>query len=390
MDKEKELKKLLAEERVRSNNRRSNFEKLREIHLKLQEDYLASKGELKEVLEHTKAIKQRQDEELQQVKGQLEEKLKQVDFYLNELKEKEKFEEQFKEKCKQEIEELGQRMKKECECLRLEKMRLVSEKGLLKQRLEHVEQECEIAARNLMLEHQNELAALTKEKDDLRAQFREAKKHPDYEKLVKLTNENQQLKEQLAALRALVDETVEKYRLIDDERERLIAKQNEKLKSQEAKLANGEQETERQRLEAQQLRANMVALDGQLKAMKNSLADERAAREQLAAQHANELRRKQKEKDELRQHLKEEKIKFELEIDKLKQEKKSRFMCVIALLALLAASQLAATNLHVHSTCSLDMFIGYVRHSGPHLHAIFELCDPFTSLVSVVNTDSDL
>lgn len=350
MDKEKELKKLLAEERVRSNNWRSNFQKLKDIHLKLQEDYLASKGELKEVLEHTKAIKQRQDEELQQVKGQLEEKLKQVDYYLNELREKEKCEEQFKEKCKQELDELGQRMKKECECLRLEKMRLASEKGLLKQKLEHVEQECEIAARAMMLEHQNELAALAKEKDELRTQFREAKKHPDYEKLVKLTNENQQLKEQLAGLHALVDEADEKYRRIDDERERLIAKQNEKLKSQEAKLASGEQENERQRQEVQQSRTDLAALDGQLKGLKNSLKDEQAAREQLAHQHANELKRKQKEKDELRQHLKEEKIKFELEIDKLKQEKKSRFKC-----------ELLSANLHVE--CA-------------NLHAVFVLlCD---------------
>ena len=323
MDKEKELKKLLAEERVRSNHWRVNYQGLKDYHLKLQEDYLASKGELKSVLEATKQLKEAKDAELLEVKGQLKEKLEQVNLCLAELKEKEKLEDGFKEKCKQEFDEFAAKAKREVEHLKIENMRLASEKGMLKQRLEHVEQEEEIKLRNLVLEHQNELAGLGKERDDLRAQFKDAKKHPDYERLLKLTNENQELKNQIASMHELVDDAGENCRRLNDEQQRLIDQQNAKLKKQETKLAGAEQEAERRAQEALQLRQELAALDGQLKAAKNSLKDEQLARESLVQQHANELKRKQKEKDDLRHLLKEEKIKYELEIDKLKQEKKS-------------------------------------------------------------------
>lgn len=325
MDKEKELKKLLAEERVRSNHWRVNYQGLKDYHLKLQEDYLASKGELKSILEHTKQLKEAKDDELREVKGQLEEKLKEVDHYLTELKNREKFEECLKEKCKQELDELSAKAKRDVEYLKMENMRLASEKSMLKQRLEHLEQEIEIKLRNLVLEHQNELAGLGKERDDLRAQFKEAKKHPDYERLLKLTSENQELKNQMAALRELVDEADENCRKLNEEQQRLIDQQNAKLKKQETKLAGAEQEVERARQEAVQLRGELNAVDSQLKGLKNTLKDEQSARDILIVQHSNELKRKQKEKDDLKQLLKEEKIKFELEIDKLKQEKKSRF-----------------------------------------------------------------
>ena len=325
MDKEKELKKLLAEERVRSNHWRVNYQGLKDYHLKLQEDYLASKGELKSVLEATKQLKEAKDEELQQVKDQLEKKLKELDFYLNELKEKEKFEEAFKEKCRQELDEFSAKAKRDVEFLKMENMRLTGDRGMLKQRLEHLEQEIEIKLRNLVLEHQNELAGLGKERDDLRAQFKEAKKHPDYERMLKLTGENQELKAQIASLRELVDDADENCRKLNDEQQRLIDQQNAKLKKQEAKLADAEQECERQKQEVVQLKGELAVLDGQLKALRNSLKDEQCARESLVQQHSSELKRKLKEKDDLRQLLKEEKIKCELEIDKLKQEKKSGF-----------------------------------------------------------------
>lgn len=324
MDKEKELRKLLDKERIRCNTWRQNYQSLKDSHLNLQANYLASRSEQKKVLEHTKQIIESKDEELQILKGQLDEKMKQVEFYLNELKDKEKFEECFKEKCKQEFDEYSLKMKKDFEYLKMDKMKLINENGILKQKIEHLEQEIEIKLANLVLEHQNEINALTKMNEELRVKFRDAKKHPDYEKLIKLTNENQELKEQLNNQHVLIEDADEKYKKIDDEREKLINGLKSKLKNLESKFANAEQENAKQKQENLEFKNELINLENQLKNLKNTLQDEQRTKDGLMQQHSIELKRKQKENDDLKQLLNEEKHKFELEFDKLKQEKKSK------------------------------------------------------------------
>lgn len=57
MDKEKELKRILADERSRSVEWKLKYQTLKEAHLNLSEEYLSSQSELKKVLEHTKQLK---------------------------------------------------------------------------------------------------------------------------------------------------------------------------------------------------------------------------------------------------------------------------------------------------------------------------------------------
>lgn len=325
MDRAKELQKVLAEERLRSSEWREKYQTLKELHFNLREDYLTSQSELKRTLEHTKQLKDSKDDELNDLKGQLEEKTKQIDCYLNDLKDKEKYEEYYKEKCRKEFEDASVKMRKNLDQLNVDKVRLCSDNDKLKQKIVYLEQEIEIKLRNLNLEYQNEMHKLEKERDDLKLQFKDAKKHPDYEKLIKLENENHELKEQINNLHNLVNDADDKYRRIDDERDRLINEQNIKLKKLEKELMNNDLEYGKQKQEYQQLKSKLENCENQLRNLKSELQDSRSIRENLIAEHSNELKRKQKEKDELQTQLNEEKIKYELEIDKIKQEKKSEF-----------------------------------------------------------------
>lgn len=327
MDKEKELKlkRLLADERNRCKEWRQNYESLKESHISLQVNYLESKSELKGVLEHAKQIKESKDNELEGMRNQLVEKEKQVEACLSELKDKANVEDYFKEKCRQDVDEFRAKARKECDLLRMEKMRLANENGILKQKNEHLEQEIEIKLRNLVLEHQNELNALSREKDELRTQFKEAKKHPDYDKLMKLTDENKELNDQISNLLALAADADDKYKRIDEDRERLINEQNTKLKRFETKLANSEQDGERQKQEIMRLKNEIKMQVNQVETLKNGLLDEQRSRESVGQQHLNELKRKQKETDDLKQQLNEANANYELLIDQLKQDKKSRF-----------------------------------------------------------------
>lgn len=59
MNREKELQSLLAEERERSEQRRLNYTRLKEEHIKLQKDFLTLTGELKTILHEDKLKEER-------------------------------------------------------------------------------------------------------------------------------------------------------------------------------------------------------------------------------------------------------------------------------------------------------------------------------------------
>ena len=76
---EEELQSLLSQERLRSEQRRSNYNSLKEEHLRLQNEFLGLQAEMKQVLEETVYFKDKKNTELDQLLLTIEEKTKQVD-----------------------------------------------------------------------------------------------------------------------------------------------------------------------------------------------------------------------------------------------------------------------------------------------------------------------
>src|SRR5690349_15007730 len=76
---EEQLQGLLSQERQRSEQRRNNYNTLKEEHLRLQNEYLALQAEMKHVLEETVYFKDKKNAELEQLLQTIEEKSKSVD-----------------------------------------------------------------------------------------------------------------------------------------------------------------------------------------------------------------------------------------------------------------------------------------------------------------------
>lgn len=75
---EEELQRLLALERQRSEQRKTNYNILKEEHLKLQSEFLSLQSEMKQTLEETMYFKEKKNNELDELLQTIEEKSKNI------------------------------------------------------------------------------------------------------------------------------------------------------------------------------------------------------------------------------------------------------------------------------------------------------------------------
>lgn len=68
----------MAQERLRSEQRRNNYQTLKDEHLKLQNEFLALQNEMKQILEETMYFKEKKNTEIDQLLKENEEKVKQI------------------------------------------------------------------------------------------------------------------------------------------------------------------------------------------------------------------------------------------------------------------------------------------------------------------------
>ena len=233
---EQELQKLLAEERVRSEQRKNNYSTLKEEHLKLQKDFLNLQTEMRQILSETKMIKNKKDEDLEQVFKVCEEKDKMIDSLKNELKDRDpqlirhQFEDELKEPLK--------KMQKTNEVLIKDKERLNYELKFAKQKIETLEKENIDSIERMKLFFDSEINLIKREKEELRNKLMEANQLPDVKRYLQLTEENSKLSAKVKSFQSTLEDAEQQYKRIQLKVESLVVEHENSEKEYEKQISS--------------------------------------------------------------------------------------------------------------------------------------------------------
>ena len=288
---EQELQKLLAEERVRSEQRKSNYSTLKEEHLKLQKDFLNLQTEMRQILSETKMIKEKKDNDLEEVLKVCEEKDKMIDSLKNELRERDPqlIRSQFEDELKEPLKKLQQTN----EMLIRDKERINHQLNFAKQKIEYLEKENLDGIERIKLSFESEVNLIKREKEELRNKLMETSQLPDVKRFSELTEENVKLSAKIKSFQSTLEEAEQQYKKIQLKVESLVVEHE-----------NSEKEYEKQ----------ILSLNSQL----NNLRETNANLRQVIANHS-------KDKEELSADI--ERLKNEIKkLNKELDESDKRFM----------------------------------------------------------------
>ena len=296
---EQELQKLLAEERHRSEQRKTNYSTLKSEHVKLQKDFLGLQSEMKQVLEETKFIKDKKDNELEHLLKQLDERDKIIERFRNELKERDP--QVIKDHFAQELHEPIKRLEKERDFLIREKDKLGYELKIAKQKIAYLEKENLDGIERVKLAYEAEINLIRKEKEELRLKLIEVSQTPDAQKLLNLSQENSKLHNKVKNFQATIDEAEQQYRKIQKKIEMLLIEQekNEKEYENQNELHN----------------LQITNLKEDNRKLREIISNSNHEKDEIIA----ELKRLQNENHRLKKEYEQIEIDIGLEKDKLRQ-----------------------------------------------------------------------
>ena len=295
---EQELQKLLAEERVRSEQRKTNYSTLKEEHLKLQKDFLTLQTEMRQILSETKLIKDKKDEDLEQVLKVCEEKDRIIDSLKSELKERDpliirnQFEEELREPLK--------KFEKTNEVLIRYKERIGYELKIAKQKIEFLEKENLDSIERIKLSFESEINLIKREKEELRNKLMEANQLPDVKRFTELTEDNHKLSAKVKSFQSTLEQAEQQYKKIQMKVESLVVEHE-----------NSEKEYEKQ---IQSLNSQLNGLREDNSNLRQLIANNGRDKEELIAdieKLKNNINKLNKELDEKDKHLVKERDKYE-------------------------------------------------------------------------------
>lgn len=232
---EQELQKLLAEERVRSEQRKNNYSTLKTEHLKLQKDFLTLQSEMRLILEETKSIKEKKDYELENMFKLIEDKDKVIDNLKIDLKERDP--QLIREGFAQELQEPIKRLQKDKEILVRDKERIVYELKIAKQKIDYLEKENLDSVERVKLTYEAEINLLKREKEEIRTKLIEANQSPDVKRLTDLSQENVKLNARIKSFQTTLEEAEAQYRKIQSKVESLVVEQERTEKEYEKQIS---------------------------------------------------------------------------------------------------------------------------------------------------------
>ncbi|KAI1299218.1 Centrosomal protein of 83 kDa [Halotydeus destructor] len=217
---ERELQRLLAEERQRSEQRKNNYQTLKAEHIKLQKDFLALQSDLKGLLEETKAITVKRDAET----STLREALAHKDAIVEELRKELSLRDitTVRNQVKEELEEPVRKLGRDCQVLERDKERLSFELKISKQQVEHLQKELVDSVERTRLSFESELNLVKKEKEELRGRYVELNQTPDAQRINLIVQENTRLKAKLNSFQTSFEEAEDNYKKVLDKLETLV------------------------------------------------------------------------------------------------------------------------------------------------------------------------
>lgn len=218
---EKTLQKLLQEERDRSEQRKSNYQTLKDEHLKLQKDFLNLQSEIRTILEDAKLMSARKSSELESLKKIIQDKDASIETLKKELSMRDPI--LLRDKIMKELEAPIRRLEKEVELSEREKDRLNHEIKLLTCKIENQDKEMIDAIERLKLSYEVQINANKAEREELKLKIVELSQKPDVQKMALMTEENSRLKNKLTQAKERLTESEEAFKKMQSRLERLIS-----------------------------------------------------------------------------------------------------------------------------------------------------------------------
>lgn len=217
-------------------------------------------------------------------------------------------------KCIDELNEPIRRLQQEKDRLEKQRDKVVNELKLSKQQLEHFEKEHLDSIEKIKLSYEAEINLIKCEKEEIRNRLVEASQSPDVKRLLELSEENSRLARKLQSTQSTIEQAELQYRHIQKRIEDFVIEQEEKEKSNEAKLKTLNDHSETYKQEVKKLKSEIFNLKSENEEALIEIGRLRRVQDKLKSDSSQQLNRLTGEKEELR-------VKMGQEIKLLIQEK---------------------------------------------------------------------
>ncbi|XP_071621233.1 centrosomal protein of 83 kDa isoform X4 [Heliangelus exortis] len=205
----KELEKLLADERMRCEHHKTNYQTLKSEHLRLQEEYTKSQDELKRLLVEKETVHDRFQQLLAEYQEELLGKTRELEKLRMQVLTPQKLElltAQIQQELESPMTERYRKLENEVEKYRAEYNKLRYEHTFLKSEFEHQKEEHARISEMKKIKYEAEIARLAKDKEELHNQLLSVDPTKDSKRVEALSREKAQLCQKLKGLEAEVSE----------------------------------------------------------------------------------------------------------------------------------------------------------------------------------------
>ncbi|XP_024150390.1 centrosomal protein of 83 kDa isoform X3 [Oryzias melastigma] len=206
---EKELHKMLIDERMKSEIHKTNYQTLKAEHTSLQEEFVRAQTELKRLLSDRQSLQEKMQLLQAELRGQLLDKARELDQLRLQVMTPERMEllrAQVQQEMEAPVRERFNKLEEEAEKYRSEYNKLRHEYTFLRCQSEQQREEHSRVLEETRICFQAEIARLEKDREDLVAQYQDSDQARDGQRVEALLREKSQLHLRMKSLEAEVAE----------------------------------------------------------------------------------------------------------------------------------------------------------------------------------------
>ncbi|XP_014830705.1 PREDICTED: centrosomal protein of 83 kDa isoform X2 [Poecilia mexicana] len=271
---ELELQKMLIDERIKSENHRTNYQTLKAEHTSLQTQFTHAQGEVRRLLSEKQSEQERLQLLLAELRGELLDKTRELEELRLQVVTPQRLEllrAQVQQEMEAPVRERFNKLEEEAEKYRSEYNKLRYDFTVVKSQLEHQREEHSRILEERRVLHEAEVARLEKEREELVAQYQDSEALCDGKRVEALLREKAQLRQRLkgleaevAELRAQRDTSGQQAESVQRIQIRQLTELQSAIKSQEAERQSLRQQLDRMESELQQSHEQNGQLTGRL------------------------------------------------------------------------------------------------------------------------------
>ncbi|KAM4712014.1 centrosomal protein of 83 kDa [Anableps anableps] len=206
---ELELQKMLIDERIKSENHRTNYQTLKAEHTSLQTEFVQVQGEVKRLLSEKQCEQEKLQLLLAELRGELLDKTRELEELRLQMMTPQRLEllrAQLQQEMEAPVRERFNKLEEETEKYRSEYNKLRYEFTFIKSQLEHQREEHAHVLEERRILYEAEVSRLEKEREELLAQYQGSDALRDGKRVEALLREKAQLHQRLRGLEAEVAE----------------------------------------------------------------------------------------------------------------------------------------------------------------------------------------